>query len=275
MLVALKIDLFSLRAAGELLPLLLDMLREYEVQASFFPALGPDPDAGPGPLRRWMGGSPVIAERMAGQLAAILEQGHEVGAVPWDVGAWRRLVLERDAAWTRQQLDAGARAYRKLFGAAPRLFCAPDFLLNADVSGIEAELGFDFALDSRGLHPYRPLNPDGPGRCPQVPVTLPRIEDLLAAGEPLANVHQVLFMESQKPLEQGHVFNFTAADPAHLPVLEKLLVMWKGSQRDLNTVGHLVSDLDLDVLPAHQCGMMRRGGDGPFQAVQGQRVGHD
>ncbi len=272
MLVAIKIDLFTLRAVRETLPAVLDKLREYEVKASFFPALGPDPESGQGMFGRLLGNRRTIGEQAEGELKAILKPGHEIGAVPWDVAAWRRSVLQRDAAWTRDQIACGVQAYRRLFDHAPQLFAAPDFLVNADVSGIEGDMGFDFALDSRGLYPYRPMNPDGPARCPQAPVTLPRIEDVLASGESLDEAHQFIFMESQKPLEQGHLFSLTADNPAHLPVLEKLLVMWKGSQRESTTVSHMLSGLNADKLPLHRPGMVRRSGGGAYQAVQGEPI---
>jgi len=275
LLVAIKIDLFTLRSVNELLPSLLDLLQEYEVKASFFPALGPDPETAPRLFQRLLGTMPAIAEQATNQLQAIVKRGHEVGAVPWDVAAWRRLVLERDADWTREQVGKGTEGFRKLFADKPRYFAAPGFLVNADTSAIEGELGFEYALDTRGLFPYRSMNPDGSGRCPQVPVTLPRIEDLLATGESPEDVHQVLFMESQKPLEQGHVFNFTADYGGHLPVLEKLLVMWKGSQREPSGIGRMLDGLDTDSLPCHRSGLVQLGEDGPFQAVQGQRVEND
>lgn len=275
MLVALKIDLPSLAAIREALPPLLELLEAYGLKASFFPALGPDPAAGDGLLDRLMRGRPVIAGQAAEVLRDLPERGHEVGAVPWDVAAWRARVLERDAAWTREQMLGGLRAWERLYGQSPRAMAAPGFLINADTPVIESALALDYAVDTRGLVPYLPMGPQGPGTCPQIPVTLPRIEDMMATGEALDDLHQSLFMESQKPLLPGHVFSYTTGDPDHLGVLEKLIVMWMGSQRELVTLGALFDKVDRDALPYHHVGLVRRDEGVAYQAVQGERVANE
>jgi len=112
----------------------------------------------------------------------------------------------------------------------------------------------------------------GPSRCPQIPVTLPRIEEAVAAGQSLDDVHQYLFMESQKPLRPGHLFNFTLGDAAHLQVLEKLIVMWMGSDRELVTMRHLFERLKREDIPTHQAGLIKLSDQGPVYAAQGERV---
>jgi hypothetical protein len=102
-------------------------------------------------------------------------------------------------------------------------------------------------------------------------VTLPRIEDALDQGEPLNDVHQYLFMETQRPILPGHLFSFTAAEPSHLPVLERLLVMWMGSQREPGTVRRLLEQVDRGALPFHEVLLRQEDGHRAF-AVQGAPV---
>jgi undecaprenyl phosphate-alpha-L-ara4FN deformylase len=270
--VGLKIDIFTREGLQETLPALLDVLSEYKLEATFFPALGPDPARNSGLVGRLLDKAPDLDIETEYAFLSIQEQGHELGAVAYDVAQWRRHILERDAAWTREQLRAGVRAFEELFDERPHAVAVPDFLINADTPLLEAELGFDYACDTRGLSPYFPVSVAGPSRCPQIPVTLPRIEEAVAAGESLEDVHQYLFMESQKPLQPGHLFNFTLGDTAHLGVLEKLIVMWMGSQRELVPVRHLLEQVKREDIPLHQAGLIKLGDQGPVYAAQGEPV---
>jgi hypothetical protein len=272
-LIGLKIDLFSMAAVRDTLPGLLELLRGYEVQASFFPALGPDPGLRRG---RWAGmlrRPPAVGQTMREALLELTAAGHEVGAVPIDVRRWRKEVLERDTDWTRRQLERGAEAYTQLFGRAPHGFAAPGLLANADTPAAEVALGLDYAVDCRGLGAFFPVTAGGAVKLPQLPVTLPRIEDALGAGQPLEEVHQFVFMETQRPLLPGHVFSFTAGDPAWLPVLERLLVMWMGSQRKVVPLRRLLDELDVSALPYHEMGLLQGPAGGLRFAVQGEKVG--
>jgi len=272
MLIGLKIDIFTREGLQENLPDLLKLLDEYKLQATFFPALGPDPGRDEGLFRSLFGKAPDLDIETKYAFLNIMERGHELGAVPYDVAKWREQVLERDAAWTRKQLQSGVQAFVEQFIDRPRVVAVPDFLINADTPLLEEELGFDYACDSRGIGPYLPVSTAGPSRCPQIPVTLPRIEEAVAAGQPLEDVHQYLFMESQKLLPGGHLFNFTVGDAAHLQVLEKLIVMWKGSERELVPVQRLFEQLTREEIPQHHAGLIQLGEDRPQYAAQGDPV---
>ncbi len=120
MLVGLKIDVLTLGAARRLLPQLLSLLAEYQVYASFFPALGKAPDR----ARLW-GRAPRIGAAAAESLLAIARAGHELGVVAYDVRQWRRDVLRRDADWTERQLSQGMTAFSQLFGRPPAAVAVP------------------------------------------------------------------------------------------------------------------------------------------------------
>lgn len=272
MLVGLKIDIFIREGLQDTLPVLLELLNEYKVEATFFPALGPDPAGADNLVGKLFGIAADLDIETKYAFMGIGEQGHELGAVAYDVDQWRRHVLERDAAWTREQLRKGARAFEELFDERPRAMAVPDFLINADTPLLEAELGFDFACDTRGLSVFFPVSSAGASRCPQIPVTLPRIEEAVAAGQPLGDIHQYLFMESQKPLQPGHLFNFTLGDPAHLGVLEKLIIMWMGTGRELVPVRQLLEQVKREEIPLHRAGLIKFGDQGPVYAAQGERV---
>jgi len=260
--VGLKIDVFSSEVA-ESLPDLLKLLDEYQLKATFFPQLA---DISSGFFSRFLDTGKPQAVGGEEIWLALKEAGHEIGALPSDAGLWQQRILDSDARWTRSQIKSGRDAYQRLFGEPPKAFAAPGFLINADTPVIEAALGFTYAVDTRGVVPYRPRN----GGCLQLPVTLLSIDEALQAGEPAENLHQFLFMESQKPLVSGHVFNFTPAGSDHLAVLEKLIVMWMGSQRNVMTLSGLLAEAG-DEFPTHDIGMMCSDSGVARYAAQGDR----
>ncbi|GEM_PF-3765105 len=253
----LRIDLPHGRAYADL-PDLLRLLDAFRVRATFFVALGPDP----GRRRPWA----PLGRRHAGTLRALAAEGHELGATAYDPARWRREVLRRDRDWVKGQLGRALAAHDRLLGGRPRGVAVPGGLLNAAVPEVEAALGFDYAVDTRGRFPYLPEG----GGCVQLPLSLPTPEEALARGEPLDDLHQFVFMETQRAVLPGHLFAWTCGGGAPLEVLGRLLTMWLGSQRPVGPVAALYAQLQREGLPRHPI-LLRRDAGGGQSAVQGGR----
>jgi len=272
MLVGLKVDIFTRSGIAESLPALLTLLNRYQIKASFFPALGPDPNPPKGLLNKWLGKTSDLDIETQYVYLGVEEQQHELGAVVHDVAGWRNQALEEDAEWTREQLQAGVQAFEDLFFTHPRALAVPDFLVNDHTPLLEAELGLDYACDTRGSAPYYPVSDSGTSSCPQLPVTLPTIQDALAAGQDLKQVHQYLFDESTKPAQPGHLFNFTLGSHAHLRVLGKLLELWQTAGWEVVPVRELFQRLKPERIPQHQIQVSRPGEETPGYALQGEAL---
>ena len=236
----LRIDLPDERAFVAL-PALRGLLDRFQVRATFFPTLGP------GARGRLPWPRQPLGRRHRESLLALAGEGHEPGLTAWDPGRWRREILRRDGAWTRRQLARALEVHATLFGQRPRGVAVPGGLLNAAVPQVEADLGLDYALDTRGLFPFRPQG----GGCVQLPLSLPTPEEALARGETPADLHQFVFMETQRPVLPGHVFAWTCGGVAPLEVLERLLTMWLGSQRPVGPVRDLYAQVRPEELPVH------------------------
>jgi undecaprenyl phosphate-alpha-L-ara4FN deformylase len=95
-------------------------------------------------------------------------------------------------------------------------------------------------------------------RCPQLPTTLPTLADLLRRGGEITkdNVHEYLYADSQYILPHGHIYTTNAEmeGMAFLPLMEKLMVMWKGFGGGLTTLGSLYESVDRRTLCRHQVG---------------------
>jgi hypothetical protein len=94
-------------------------------------------------------------------------------------------------------------------------------------------------------------------QVPEVPTTLPTLVEALAVdGVDADNVHGYLYAESRHILPMGHVYSASAdlEGVEALPVIEKLIVMWKGQGGELQTLGDRLDTLDTARLPHHLLG---------------------
>ncbi|MGB5251577.1 MAG: 4-deoxy-4-formamido-L-arabinose-phosphoundecaprenol deformylase, partial [Sedimenticolaceae bacterium] len=69
-------------------------------------------------------------------------------------------------------------------------------------------------------------------------------------------VHEYLYAESRHLLPAGHVYAVSAEREGLdlLPLMEKLLVMWRGQGGSIRTLGDALGGVDTDSLPHHQAG---------------------
>ena len=258
MRIALKIDVSTEPGATVGVPNLLELFGNYNVTASFFFAM--DFSGGRGLVRKAASlfgkGQPPQATLEESMLAAA-EAGHEIGLLGYQADSWRKQAAFADEDWTRHQLALGMERFEQLTGQAPDRFAAPHWQPNAHLLGMEERRGFCFASDVRGRFPFYPQLHNIVSRCPQIPTTLPTLDEMLAQPEVTpGNVHEYLYAESRRILPYGHVYTANASDEGmeHLAVMEKLLVMWKGQEGMVRTLGDIHEELDLEKLPVHQIG---------------------
>ena len=276
MRIALKIDVPTEAGATTGVPRLLALFERYQVTATFFFAM--EFGGGRGLMRKaaalfGKGFSPAMSLEEA--LAATAEAGHEIGLLGNEAGLWRRQAAFADADWTRHQLALGMERFEQLTGHAPDRFAAPYWQPNAHLLGMEERRRFSFASDVRGKYPFYPQLHNIVSRCPQIPTTLPTLHEMLAQPEVTpANVHEHLYAESLHLLPHGHVYSADAAEEGidYLEVMEKLIVMWKGQEGTLRTLGEVRAELDLDALPVHQIGWTEVPGRQEHVAAQSLRV---
>jgi hypothetical protein len=127
---------------------------------------------------------------------------------------------------------------------------------------------FRYSSLSRGKFPYYPVLQGARSGVPEIPTTLPTVDELLQQpGVSTDNVHEYLYAESRHLLPAGHVFAASAEREGLdlLPLMEKLLVMWKGQDGSVRALGDVLGDIDLATLPHHQVGWGEvEGGAGPL-----------
>ncbi|HMM54649.1 MAG TPA: 4-deoxy-4-formamido-L-arabinose-phosphoundecaprenol deformylase [Candidatus Desulfobacillus sp.] len=280
MKLALKIDAASYRGCLVGVPRLVEALRQAGARASFCFNLGPDRGGRRLPAllassrrgasalgRHGLAGlfhgtllpAPDIGRRCAGLLRGVRDAGHECGVLGWDAATWQRRVGKAAPAWCERQMRLAIERHESLFGAPPRLHAAPGWQMSPHALRLTQRLGYGYASDTRGSHPFIPVWHAEIVLCPQLPTTLPTFDELLGRdGCNAANVHERLLALTEMPPPSGHVFTAPAelAGQALLPAFSRLLEGWQRQGYRLVSLGELFDSLDASRLPRHEldCG---------------------
>ncbi len=300
MRIALKVDVDTLRGTLEGVPALLRLFDAYKVRATFFFSLGPD-NTGRALRRIFRPGflakvrrtsvashyglktllygtllpAPDIGRRAADVVRSVAEAGHEVGVHCYDHTKWQDYVAHQDEAWTQTEMERATEAFQRIFGDLPKAHGAAGWQINPYAIALEERMGFDYASDTRGKTAFLPMLQGVRSACPQIPTTLPTLDELIGRdGVTAENAHELLFAESQYVLPQGQVYTLHAElEGMKLQrVMEKLLIMWRGGQGELRALGDVYRELDLARLPTHQVGWGEVPGRSGFLAMQGVPV---
>jgi len=205
---ALKIDVDTRRGMDEGVPRLLDTLAAAGVRATFFVSMGPD-NSGKAALRlfrrRGFAGKMVRtnALRMYGLrtalsgtllparpvgsgrpdlLRAIVAAGHEAGVHGHDHVLWHDHLLEMSDADAARELRRAADAFAEALGRPPDCASAPAWIVAPGVLAEEERLHLRYAADVRGAAPFLPRLGGRVTTVPQVPTTLPTLDEVLGLG---------------------------------------------------------------------------------------------
>ncbi len=278
--IALKIDADTLRGTRHGVPALVDLLKQYQAGATFLFTLGPDRSgrALRRVLRRGMlhklrrtsalshyglGAAlhgtvipaPDLGRRCAEIMRSVRDAGFEVGIHAFDHVAWEENVGEADAAWTRREVERAMDAYRAVFGEDPRVHGAAGWQMNRHAYRLTQSLGFGYCSDTRGTEPFVPIYQAEIIACPQLPTTLPTLDELIGRdGITVDNVAEHLVKLSQAHRASGHVFSVRAEiEGLKLqPVFERLLQGWRSLGCQLLSLRDYFDALPNKNLPRHE-----------------------
>ncbi len=296
--IALKIDVDTYRGTREGVPALVEVLRRHGAQATFLFSLGPD-HTGRALRRVFRRGflqkvartsvgsnyglrtlcygtllpGPDIGRRCAGILRQVQQAGFEVGVHCWDHVRWQDYVTRRGAAWTRRELARARDRFREIFSQPPVTCGAPGWQTTANALRIQEELGFAYCSDSRGTHPFLPVIDGERFSVPQLPTTLPTLDELLGVdGLDEEAVAEHLLELSKTPLPNGHLFTLHAEleGGRFLGMFDRLLGRWRASGAELLSLGDLYRSLDPSLIPAHRLAMGEIPGRSGTLALQGE-----
>jgi peptidoglycan/xylan/chitin deacetylase (PgdA/CDA1 family) len=299
-LLALKVDVDTLRGTREGVPRLARLFRQYNAQATFLFSVGPD-HTGRALRRVFTRGflskvsrtsvlehygvrtllygtvlpGPDIGRTCSDELRAVRHDGFEVGLHAYDHVKWQDFVCGRDARWTEREMRRGIDVFVEIFGERPKTHGAAGWQMNEFAFEFEAQAGFDFGSDTRGIHPFIPLLRNGAKALPQLPTTLPTLDELIGVnGITAQTVAAHLLTLTREAPAPGHVFTLHAELEGMrlMSVLEKLIEGWLGQGYELVSLRRLFNVIESSSLSLHRIVAAPVPGRSGTLMTQGPRV---
>lgn len=277
MKLALKIDVDTYRGTREGVPALMTLLERHGAGATFLFSLGPDHTGRaikralrPGFMQKVGRTSvvshygmktllygtllpgPDIGKRCAPILRDVRDRGFEVGIHTWDHVRWQDGVAHAKEEWTQWQMALAVQRFKEVFGEEPTVHGAAGWQMNSHAYRRTQALGFRYASDTRGTHPFIPVVRAEIVGCPQFPTTLPTLDELIGLdGVTEANVAEVLLEKTRDPRDHVYTLHAELEGMKLAPVFDKLLEGWKAQGYKLVAMRDLVSMHDPANLPLH------------------------
>ena len=296
-LLALKIDVDTYRGTREGVPQLVRMLQAHQAGATFLFSLGPDHTGRalrrafrPGFMKKVSRTSvlehyglktllygtllpgPDIGRTCAGILRSVRDAGFETGIHTFDHVKWQDYVAGKDAAWTEREMARAMQRYTEIFDQPAATHGAAGWQMNDAAYRQEQRWGMAYCSDTRGTHPFIPLLANGEASCPQLPTTLPTLDELIGAdGITVDNVADAILAMTRTPPAHGHVYTLHAELEGMklAPVFEQLLSGWQRQGYTLVSMADFYAALDGVSLPRQPVRMGEIAGRSGTLALQG------
>ena len=275
---ALKIDVDTFRGTREGVPTLVEMLKRRGLRATFLFSLGPDHTGRaikralrPGFMQKVGRTSvvshygfptllygtiipgPDIGRRCAAIMRKVRDEGFEVGIHTWDHVRWQDGVAKASEDWTQWQMALARQRFMEIFGEEPAVHGAAGWQMNPHAYRRTQSLGFRYASDTRGTHPFLPVIRAEIVACPQFPTTLPTLDELIGLdGVTEGNVAEALLRRTAAD-RRNHVFTLHAELEGMklAPMFEKLLDGWREQGYELGAMRDLVAATEPASIPLH------------------------
>ena len=216
MQLALKVNVETYRGTLQGVPRLVDILRRHQANATFCFALGPD----------------------------------QTGRMPKRDGS-----SVAKTVWTEIEMRRAHERYAEIFGVDAHGHAAPGWQMNPHALRLTQRLGYQWASDCRGTHPFIPVWNAEIVRCPQLPTTLPALAELVGFDNVSAeNAHMALLQRTANKPETGHVLTLHAELEGlrFSDSFELLLTGLREQGYELVSLGQMRATLNINELPRHE-----------------------
>ena len=126
--------------------------------------------------------------------------------------------------------------------------------MNLHAYRLTRALGFRYCSDTRGSRPFIPGCRGEVIACPQLPTTLPTLDELIGVdGVTADNAAKRLLKLTETPARDGHVYTLHAELEGNrlTAVFEQLLSGWRAQGYELVSLREYARGIDLARLPRH------------------------
>lgn len=286
----LKVDVDTHVGLRDGAPRLLELFARHGVRASWFVAMGPDRTGRavarafrqPGflkkmlrsrapslyPLSTMLRGtllpSVAIVASQPERLREIDAAGHEVGVHGFDHVRWHDALARLTLDEVRAQLGPATDLFASVVGRRPAGFAAPGWQCTGNSLRVVDELGYRYRSDTRGTRPYRPTADGYTSSIPEIPTTLPTLDEVIgAAGRTpaeLARAYQTWIVPEELNV---HTIHTEVEGGPYLEQLDLLLARVKDIL-PVRTLGEIAAELpaatDLPIATVRPGTLPGRGG---------------
>jgi len=206
--IALKVDCDTAQGSKHGIPRLLRLFDELGIRATFFFSLGPDRSGravlrvftrkgflakmlrsrAPSlyPLRTMLSGTllpaPEIGRVARGPILAVKAAGHETGVHAWDHVGWHDGLSRWPPERVRSEYATLHESFREIFGESARASACPGWTVSDAYLSERERYPLLYTSDTRGGGPFRPRTSGFVSQIPEIPSTLPTLDELL--GDP-------------------------------------------------------------------------------------------
>lgn len=291
----LKVDVDTYVGLRDGAPRLLDLFARHGVRASWFVSMGPDRTGravarafrqrgflakmlrsrAPSvyPLSTMLRGTlipsvPIVASQ-PDRVRAIAAAGQEVGVHGFDHVRWHDSLARLSHAEVHDELSRATRLFSDVLGRRPEGFAAPGWQCTGTSLRVVDELGFRYRSDTRGRHPYRPAADGYLSSIPEVPTTLPTLDEVIGVAgrttEQLTSAYDAWI--DPKGLNVHTIHTEIEGGP-YLAQLDHLLARVK-DMLPVRTLGEIVAELpEVALLPVSTVSPGTLAGRGGLVACQ-------
>jgi peptidoglycan/xylan/chitin deacetylase (PgdA/CDA1 family) len=234
--VALKVDVDTHQGLAEGLPRLRRVLERERATASFYVAMGPD-NSGRAILRVFrnrgflkkmfrtkavsmyglrtiLSGTILPARPIALAFPNLLRElkagGFEIAVHGYDHVLWQDHIDSLGERGIRAELNDAFEAYRSIMAESPRAFAAPGWRTNAVALRALDEMGLNYRSDTRGRTPFRCMVDGRVLTTPEIPSTLPTLDEVMGRADLRDNAALLRFYLDQFKPDQLNVHTIHA-----------------------------------------------------------------
>ena len=123
-----------------------------------------------------------IAAAFPDVLRRVVREGHELGVHGYDHVYWHDRITSLGERDIGDEIERAVVVFREIIGADPVGFAAPGWQCSAATLACLDRGPFVYHSSTRGTRPYRPRIGGVAGRLPEIPTTLPTLDEILGLG---------------------------------------------------------------------------------------------